>query len=216
MALQIRLKTHLIICHSRRTINTFRDPEICPSFSEATVIFVRVTSVFLNVNTVKQLNCIYNRVFILNTVTKLLFQTCILQWGRIPHLVSLLSCKNRTPKFRNGVFFFSYCKTSIKQDQTADKPALLCFALSVSESNKTVFVCVCRSSSNLKTLMSRRRRTCRAMWTGWSPTPANWSSKSRTMQTRVSKNTHSCTCAYIIVYVLSKKTSMSVSIHALR
>lgn len=110
MALQIRLKTHLIICHSRGTINTFRDPEICASFSEATVIFVRVTSVFLNVNTVKQLNCIYNRVFILNTVTKLLFQTFILQLGRFPHLVSSLSCKNRTPKFRNSIFFFLIAK----------------------------------------------------------------------------------------------------------
>lgn len=59
-------------------------------------------------------------------------------------------------------------------------------------------LCVCllrlnRNSSSLKMLMSRTRRTCRATWTEWSPTPGSWSLKSRTMQTRVRTSTQAHT-----------------------
>lgn len=52
--------------------------------------------------------------------------------------------------------------------------------------------CPSRGSWSLKTLTSRKRRTCRTTWTEWSLTPGSWSWRSRTTQTRVSRNYTHC------------------------
>lgn len=55
-----------------------------------------------------------------------------------------------------------------------------------------------RSSSSLKTPRSRRKRTCRTTWRGWTHIHANWSWKSRTLLIRVSTYSFSYSLSHTV------------------
>lgn len=90
---------------------------------------------------------------------------------------SLFSCRGKTIKSCLLSNFLLHCNL----DRVNYTPVRVCVLVPM----LWFIFFLSRNSSSSKMLMNRIRRTCRATWTEWSPTPGNWNLKSRTMPTRV-------------------------------